>query len=490
MRAEFFRDGAATDRVNVNFLPHRAKIFVFATLGIGILCSLIVWRAESSSSPIHSDCTVQFWHWSKQRVLASEEAADLAALPTDAICWWIGVITAEEGTPTFHPRGGRLSGNGGVKEWAVLRLEPSCTQLLDKMDRRILDAVLTAWRRVQSTATGGLQIDWDVPSRLLSRYASFLSQLRHSLPESVGLSCTGLVSWLDAPGIDEVVRAVDWWVPQCYSAGLPEDPLHTTSLVSRIDIAKVLQQSNALERPFRLGLPTFEQASLWDGDGHLLAASLPIALEDALACGLEAKLVPGSSERLVRFHANRGVTIAGRTIPQSSLLLIAEPTVASLRHQFEIVRSQAGQWCRGVSLFRLSSPGDMPSLSTKQVHQAWTSAKDSSLVDNLQWSWEGSAGEWTLVISNPRLSDAVALTHPFRFIIDCLPGLAAPPAPARVIPALDGIPTGPAHATGSLVIIPFVRSGAEVRINFASGNSAPPSCTPFVEEDQCADASP
>ena len=438
--------------------------------------------------------TLQFWQWGAERALTRDELTDLAALPVDGICWWSGSIAMEGGSPRFHPRGGQLKGASQIPRWVVVRIEPSCNPLLGKDVAGLRQEVLLGLQR--GSATGpirGLQIDWDVPSRLLREYADFLKDLRHDLPATTNLSCTGLVTWLDAAHVDALVRAVDWWVPQCYSTDVPDDLARATALVCRVDPGAVAARCAQLGRPFRIGLPLFEQASLWNKAGKLLSAALPIACEDALAADFDAEVARDAApagERFIRFTAHRDLVIAGRMIPDGATLMIGEPTVSSLSMQIAAIRAQGGPWCRGVSLFRLSGAGELPCLSTTQVRTAWAprvpndSASTSTPIEAaVRWQWDGGPKAWRLTIVNAGVVDWMNLTKPLRLDINAtlVPGSA--PAQIRVLPALSGVPTGPAHATGSLVMIPFLRSGAQVNMTFSAHDVAPPTAVLMTDED-------
>lgn len=462
---------------------------IVASVAVGVVLFAAFATAERRSSKPSSAFTLQVWNWTTTRRLASDEAADLVAMSTQAVCWWCGSVEREGGAPRFHVRGGRLLGGSALQEWPVIRVEPSCSPLLETAPDEIAAAVLIGWQRAQVVGMqmAGLQIDWDVPSRLLPSYARFLERLRAALPHGTGLSCTGLVTWLDAPGIAAVARAVDWWVPQCYSADLPTDPAIAEALVGRIDVGAVTVRCEKLGRPFRVGLPTFEQASVWSADGHLLAAAVPIATEEALAAGLVCDPPDqhgDDAERLLRFRVRSATSLAGRQLPVDARLLIGQPTVKSLRAQIDIVRAKAQQWCVGISLFRMPRPGDMPCLSTRQLRAAWTgTAETTSVSEGLRRSWRRDDGTWTLVLANPGLTDQVRVDQPVRLAIDGVPVLGALPAPLRLTSAIDGIPVGPAHATGSLLLIPFLRAGTAVTLAFTAVGEHPPACRDLSAEE-------
>ena len=57
----------------------------------------------------------------------------------------------------------------------------------------------------------GLQLDFDVPTRLLPRYAAILKAIRGRLQDQIQLSITGLPTWLDSPALVETLAACDFW---------------------------------------------------------------------------------------------------------------------------------------------------------------------------------------------------------------------------------------------------------------------------------------
>jgi hypothetical protein len=456
---------------------------VLALLAIAVLTRSDPPATDSqSSAPTAPVFDLQIWHWSNRRRLTPAEEQNLAALPLDAVCEWRGSVEMENGRPRFYARGGRVLGLAAVARWAVLRLEPACLPLLDGDGIALRDLLLEGLCRAEAKGpVRGLQLDWDVPVRRLGAYARFLTALRGRLAPGQGLSCTGLVSWLGQPALAEVVAAVDWWAPQCYSNDLP-NPRKTTRLVLGEDPVAVARRCEELGRPYRIGLPVFEQASLWDADGAPLTAALPITVEGAMAAGLALRELPSSEERLLYAQLLQDTPVCGRFLGKGSQLMIGIPTVISLARQLARLRAAAGPWCRGVCLFRLASPGDLPCLSTVQLRAAWQRSLGG--VDALQtpspevsWRWEGGPGAWNLHLVNQGLADLVAPERPLQLSIDWSGPTPILSPPLRALPAFDGEPASPAHANGILVQIPFLRAGADLTLPpFVDSGTSPPAC--------------
>ena len=103
---------------------------------------------------------------------------------------------------------------------------------------------LGRWRDM--TRTAGVQIDFDARTHGLKDYASFLRELRETLPKDCGLSVTGLMDWASQASledIDKLSATVDELIFQTYRGR------ETVK-----DIDAYLARLSRLEVPFRLGL--------------------------------------------------------------------------------------------------------------------------------------------------------------------------------------------------------------------------------------------
>ncbi len=427
----------------------------------------------ASPLPPAPEPDVQLWQWSSAKTLSGDEVRELNALPVAAFMQWIGSIDLVAGAPRFAARGGAVRGLATVPRWSVIRIEVRCLPLLGTAQAVQLAALVAS--RVQPGCTG-LQLDVDVPLRLLPAYGAFLTEVRQRLPDGTGLACTGLVSWLSSPDLASALRPVDWWVPQCYSTSVPKDPTTAVRLAGGGSLERVMARCEALHRPYRIGLPTFEQVTWWNPDRSVHNAAVSVALEDLLAAGLQPLSQPSPEERLLRFIIPTDTTVGTLRFPAGSILLTGQPTVAGLALRLRTIRSLAGPWFRGVALFRLAGTADLPALSTAQVLAALqaaavptasaTPAGASSDIPALDLHWSGRSGAWELTISNRSTNDLLAFSAPCRVIIDgvCEAPLGVLAGGIRCVPALAGVPVGPAHSDGLLVTVPFLRAGFAVTL--------------------------
>jgi len=109
-------------------------------------------------------------------------------------------------------------------------------QLLARIER---------WRR-HGNRVRGIQIDFDVGTRHLERYAAFLETLRQRLPTDCGLSITGLLDWGsngDPQVLNRLGATLDEVVVQTYQGR------HSIA-----DRQRYLPRVAQLRLPFRIGL--------------------------------------------------------------------------------------------------------------------------------------------------------------------------------------------------------------------------------------------
>lgn len=429
--------------------------------------------ASPSPAALTPAAGIYLWQWSGARALNTGEAADLQTLPTEAFLQWVGSVDLANGQPTFARRGGSVRGLDTIARWSVIRIEVRCLALLGTPAAARLAEVVA---QHLPPGSAGLQIDADVPVRRLADYGTFLADVHRQLPSGTGLSCTGLLSWLASPDLATALAEVDWWVPQCYSTSVPADPTRATRLAGGGDVARVVARCEALQRPFRIGLPTFEQVTWWNPDRTLHTAALSVALEDVLAAGLIPIPQFSNEERLVRFDLATDTVVGSAHLPAGSVLLTGQPTVTGLAERMHAARVAAGAWYRGVCLFRLPGEHDLPALSTAQLVAA---DRRQTSAAQLSWHWSGGPGAWELRLDNTGDDDLQAFTVPVRLAIAgrCEAPLAILPGGIRCQPARGGVPVAPAHADGLLVSIPFLRSGHAI--------SLPPLALSDLHEPSC-----
>jgi len=459
------------------------KTTVAGGLGVmllAVLVGLAIPKPEDVPSPEKHDLPqatvlpdISIWHWSSGRTLSDAERADLTALPVATFMQWAGSIDLVNGIPKWNSRGGAVRGLDAVPRWSVMRIEVRCLPLLGTP---AVDALVALVIQKVPPGSAGLQIDCDSPIRLLPAYGNFLAAVRKRLPPNMGFSCTGLLSWLSSQDLGTTLTAVDWWVPQCYSTSVPKDPAKANRLSGGGDVTRVIECCEALQKPYRIGLPTFEQVTWWNPDHTLRNAAVSVSLEELLAAGLVPVVQKAVEERLLRFEIPADVSVGSLRLQAGSTLLCGQPTVAGLSTRMHDVRAAAKTYFRGMSLFRLAGNGDLPALSTAQLVAADQGAVVAS---DITWRWSGAPGSWSLTLSNRGLADLVAITDPLCVVVDATCEVQAPilAGGIQLFPSLAGEPVAPAHATDVLIKIPFLRAGHDVTLPaFICTNISAPSC--------------
>jgi len=208
-----------------------------------------------------------------------------------------------------------------------------------------------------------------VPTKRLPAYAEFLKRLRAGLPAGCQLSATMLLDWSGSVDLPAVMAAVDCIVPQFYATIAPAGP-SVERLVAGGELAPVIARLGEHRPPYRIGLPTYEQCSLFNADGSLLGRCCPLAVESALAAGAQVRHAVAGDEHIVELVCPEPLTIAGVRLAAGSRLAIGIPTPAGLGRQLQTVQRLAGAHCLGICLFRLPDGAATHTLSLAQVAAA------------------------------------------------------------------------------------------------------------------------
>lgn len=233
----------------------------------------------------------------------------------------------------------------------------------------------------------GIQLDIDAPTRLLGRYAKVLRLLRAAVPQGTKLSVTGLPSWMDSVALDLVLREVDFWIPQCYGAMIPERLDQLTPISSPQNVARTVARARRLNRPFYAGLAAYGYAILYGRDGAIVEVrgdldparvandpNLEMVERRAFETREEnpetAPMPVESDWRYVYRARHDGITAGGLAMRAGDALMLDLPSASSLRASARAVREQAGEKLLGICIFRLPGRNDPATLRAEEVAAA------------------------------------------------------------------------------------------------------------------------
>ncbi|HEY0385246.1 MAG TPA: DUF3142 domain-containing protein, partial [Pyrinomonadaceae bacterium] len=271
----------------------------------------------------------------------------------------------------------------------------------------------------------GLQLDIDAPTRLLSRYARILRAVRERLPSETRLSVTGLPTWMESPALKELLAAVDFWIPQCYGALIPQRLEQRIAISSPQSVARAVNRARSLDKPFYAGLAAYGYALLYDARGALVSLRgdinpARIAVDPSLQL-VERKPfeLPGQTmdaagqsvagEWRYAYRANGDSVIDGLVIHTGDTLVLDVPSAATVRESARAVRQLAGEKLLGLCVFRLPGKDDPATLSIEQVASALADTEPVSAIE-LEATRAGTSRVDDKQADNVQAANSVRLT--------------------------------------------------------------------------------
>lgn len=371
---------------------HKVSLALAALLII--LLALFAWRAHARKPRAWaaSEVPVVFWAWRNE----SPSAQDVEN------------ATQKTGARTLFLRAGQIESEGGklrriraltgkfprgVALHLVYNATPALLRDFERVDERALSAALSetyAKDFERATEDGanvaGLQLDIDVPTRLLKRYAVVLRLTRERLPKDAKLSVTGLPTWMDSADLAAVLDEVDFWIPQCYGASIPQRLKERWPIASTQSVARTVERARKLSSPFYAGLAAYGYALLYDTNGALVdlrgdidparvASDANLELIDRSPFktkdeSRESREVKIESEWRYVYRARGDVVIEGMVMRAGDSLVLDVPSALTLRENARAVREQAGERLLGICVFRLPGAEDPATLTIEQVAAA------------------------------------------------------------------------------------------------------------------------
>jgi Protein of unknown function (DUF3142) len=362
----------------------RVRRIVILTAAVGIVVLLV--QAHYFSRPrvlAVSEVPVAFWAWRTQAPTNTEVEKAFNATNAKALFLRAGQFDlADAEVKRIRAVSGALPSPPDLH--LVYNGTRKLLSALERIDTgKLAGVVADTYRSDLSRAANenvevrGLQLDLDVPTRLLPRYGQILRHVREMLPPGAALSVTGLPTWADSNDIHAVLEAVDFWIPQCYGANIPTRMTERIPISSPKEVERTMAKVRKLEKPFYAGLSAYSYAILYDKNGDLIelrgdidpsAVSMNKDLE--LAATQTFKGDAQTSQIRREYRAKSDFVLDGLVIHAGETLVFDLPTAASLRASARAVRENAGELLLGICLFRLPTAEDRTTLRLEEITSA------------------------------------------------------------------------------------------------------------------------
>ncbi|HEX6624482.1 MAG TPA: DUF3142 domain-containing protein, partial [Pyrinomonadaceae bacterium] len=398
-------------------LGHRRGAAVMMLVGLCLLVATSLasaaWRwASAPRAWAAGEVPVAFWSWRTQA--PAEEDVRRASEETGARALFLraGQFDFADGrVMRVRAVEGRMP--RGVELHLVYNGTRALLAEFGRVDEKVLAAAIAeTFRNDRERAggdgatIGGLQLDFDSPTRLLARYARVLRAVREQLPPETRLSVTGLPTWMGAKELRDVLAVVDFWAPQFYGAEIPERFEKAVPISSPRAVARDVARARALGKPFYAGLAAYGHAIVYAEGGELVALRGDLdpsrvargsdfelverrAFERRLK-GEEAGGAARASEWRYVYRALAGTVVDGLTMRAGERVVFDLPSGESLRASVREVREGAGEKLLGILLFRLPTRGDATTLNLRQIAAALSDAEANA---DVSLRVEGGGGD-------------------------------------------------------------------------------------------------
>jgi Protein of unknown function (DUF3142) len=289
-----------------------------------------------------------FWVWAGDTPVESNTKPDLLYVQVPGARW-----------PDNVPE---------ASQYVMVRRVESPSDITPQM-AEALAAVYSKLRQGGPQSLIGLQIDYDCATSRLADYASFLRNLHDALPPDTHLSITALLDWF-RPGtrIQDVVDAVDEFVPQFYDAGSAR---MASGIAEIIDAEKWAPVFNALGAPYRIGISSFGRIARRRTNSS--GAEQVMYFRDARPLDFAGKkeLNPSTQttdagEVVVHYTIDDSHESVHSELAPRDRVDITFPTTKSVRSSYEAVR-RFGGYCAGAIFFRWPSRNETLAFTADQV---------------------------------------------------------------------------------------------------------------------------
>lgn len=352
-----------------------------------VLLTLVVacagWSLFASNVPVKaaSDTPVAFWSWRSE--FPEQYVVDRAVSATGARTLFVRAGTLESGhSGIIRIRETSGACPTGIDIHFVYNATPALlddfesTEVAEMADV-IVDAYeLDAARAIESGGSVcGLQLDLDVPTRLLSRYEELLRAVDSRLPEGSQLSVTGLPTWMTSKDLKAMLEPVDFWIPQFYGGAVPRDVRDATPIAEADQVRAGVRRARRLGKPFFAGLAAYGYTLQFNADGSLRAIHGSVDPARVVACADldsvgESGPAGDAANRRLTYRVHTESVLQGIVIAPGDWFVVEVPSAELLRASATAAREEGGDALIGICVFRLPENGDRSVLGIEAIGNA------------------------------------------------------------------------------------------------------------------------
>lgn len=417
--------GSIRRRLSLHWPGSRNASVVYISLALVAAAFAISSYPRKPRAWAATEVPIAFWAWRNQTPGAADVRFAIDQTKAKAIFLRAGQIDLQEGKlRRIRPVVGTLPRD--IDLHLVYNATRGLLAQLDQVDEvSLAEAIGSAFRTDTERAASdhahvvGLQLDLDMPTRLLGHYQKTLRVLRAGLKPGTQLSITGLPTWMSSSELPATLAEVDFWIPQLYGAEVPERSDQSIPISSSATVSAFVNQARALDKPFFAGLAAYSWTLLYNSNGSLIslrgdmdpqviASNQNLDLMDQKP--FESPATPGAviaSEWRTVYRARTDAVVDDLVVHAGDQLVVDVPSTESLRLSARAVRQLAGEKLLGLCVFRLPAFDDAATLNIEQVASALAD-RDSAARVEVRILADAEPTDWIIQVRNTGTANAIA----------------------------------------------------------------------------------
>jgi uncharacterized protein DUF3142 len=297
-----------------------------------------------------------YWAWQRNEPPGTAEREELKAQGVRAVYWQIGELIEDGARWRWNGRFELPPNTSELRFIPVVRLESREHKPFSTDANAALVSTLAQALR------GGdeLQIDYDAPDRLVADYAAMLKQL-HKLVER--LSITALPHWARTSAVHELRGAADELLVMLYDFEPDRKGASPLPLIVPEKIDRYLAEWNKTGIGWRVGLPVFARATVFDAEGKSRGQVRAWNWDD-ICFNSALETVAPTNLGVTILRAKRDTRVEDAAVRGGQLVTMRLPDRAALAQAVAATRQTTA---RGVVFFRFPDSTDPSGWSLRQV---------------------------------------------------------------------------------------------------------------------------